>query len=64
MVPPTSLEYMPSGNIIKIRPGTFSDIFHALLSEQDAVLTSARVLLGPKSRRRLAPDGVIEDTEE
>src|SRR6266581_1538353 len=38
VVPPSSLEHVPSGDIIKIRPGPFVDIFHALLSEQEAVL--------------------------
>ena len=58
VVPPSSLEHVPSGDIIKIRPGPFVDIFHALLSEQEAVLASVRVLLGPTSKGRL------EDTEE
>lgn len=50
LVPLSSLKHMPSGNIIKIHPGAFSDIFHALLSEQDCVLALARVLLAPPSR--------------
>ena len=58
LVPPKYLERVPSSDIIKIRPGPFSDIFHALLSEQGAVLSSVRVLLAP--RRRLAPDAEAE----
>ena len=57
MVPLSSLEHVPSSDILKIRPGPFVDIFHALLSEQEAVLASARVLLGPTSKH-------IEDAEE
>ncbi len=64
MVPPSSIEHVPSSDIVKIQPGPFSDIFRTLLSEQDAVLTSAKVLLGPTSRRRLATDAAIENIEE
>ena len=56
MAPPSSLERTPLGDIIKICPGAFCDIFHALLSEWDAVLASARVLLGPASKHQLAED--------
>jgi hypothetical protein len=54
---------VPSSDVIKIRPGPYVNIFHALLSEQEAVLESVRVLES-MSRRRLANDAVIEDTEE
>ena len=63
MVPPSSLEHVPSSDIIKIQSGPFSDLFWALLSEQDAVLTSARVLLGPTCRRQLASDILTEEPE-
>jgi hypothetical protein len=63
VVPPSSLEHVPSSDVIKIRPGPYVNIFHALLSEQEAVLESVRVLES-MSRRRLANDAVIEDTEE
>lgn len=60
MVPADSLECMPLREIIKIQSGPFSDTFRALLSEQEAVLASARVLLGTTHRRQLASDVVIE----
>ena len=63
MVPPSSVEHVPSSDIIKIRSGPFSDIFHVLLSEQDAVLASATVL-GATSRHQLATDVAIEKVEE
>ena len=64
MVPPSAIEHVSSSNIIKIRPGPFSDTFRVLLSEQDAVLASARVLLGSASRRQRATDAAIEEVEE
>ena len=64
MVPLSSLERVPVNNIIRIRPGPFSDILHALLSELDAVLTSARVLLRPSCRRQLESDAVVDEAEE
>jgi hypothetical protein len=64
MVPPSAIEHVPSSDIIKIRPGPFSDIFRVMLSEQDAVLASARVLLGSASRCRRATDAAIEEVEE
>ena len=65
MVPADSLERVPLGEIIKIRSGPFSDIFHALLSERDAVLASTSLLLRTPYRHRLASDAVaIEGDEE
>lgn len=52
MVPPDSLERVPFSDIIKIRPGPYSDIFHTLLSEQGVVLSSVGDLLAPPGRRR------------
>ena len=60
LVPLSAIEHVPSSDIIKIRPGVFSDIFNALLSEQVAVLASAKVLL---DRRQLASDAVIEEAD-
>ena len=64
MVPPNSIEDMPSGDILKLRPGVFSDVFHALLSEQDSVLASVKVLLARTPGRRLVSDAVPEEAED
>lgn len=63
MVPPSSLEWVPLSDIIKIRSGALSDLFQALLSEQNAVLASARILLAPTRRRQLASDVFTEEPE-
>lgn len=63
MIPRSLLEHVPLSDIIKIRSGPFSDIFQALLSEQDAVLASARVLHGRTSRRHIASDVYTEAKE-
>ena len=64
MVPLSSIEHMPSIDIIKIRLGPFSDIFCKLLSERVTVLGSTKALLGTTCRRRHASDTVIEEAEE
>ena len=64
MVPPSSLEAGPSGDILKLRPGPFSDVFHALLSEQDSVLASVGVLLARTPGHGLGSDAVLEEAED
>jgi len=61
LIPQTSIKRAPSSDVIKIRPGPFSDIFCALLSEQANVLASARALLVPPRTRQLASDAIIEE---
>jgi len=63
MVPQSSIEHAPSSGIIKIRPGPYSDIFCALLSEQGTVISSARALLAPPRSRKLVSDATIEEGE-
>ena len=64
MVLPSAIEHVPSSDIIKIRPGPFSDIFRALLSEKDGVIASTKVLLASVSRRRRVSNAAIEEVEE
>jgi len=64
VVPPNSIEDMPSGDILKLQPGVFSDVVHALLSEQDSVLASVKVLLAHTPGCGLVSDAVPEEAED
>jgi len=55
---------MPSGDILKLRPGVFSDVVHTLLSEQDSVLASVKVLLAHTPGRGLVSDAVPKEAED
>lgn len=64
LVPLSSLEHVPSTDIIKIRPGPFGEIFQELISKQGAVIESVRALLGPARRRGLTSGAAIEEEAE
>lgn len=64
MVPPNSIEDMPLGDILKLQPGVFSNIFHVLLSEQDSVLASVKALLAHTPEHRPVSDAVPEEAED
>jgi hypothetical protein len=47
---------------VELQSGPFCDIFHALLSEDQAVLAAVRSLLRPSRRNRVAAD--VEEVED
>jgi hypothetical protein len=61
IIPQSSVRRSSSGRFVELQ-GTFCDIFHALLSEREAIITAVRGLMRPSRKRRLETQ-VIEDAE-
>jgi CelD/BcsL family acetyltransferase involved in cellulose biosynthesis len=62
LVPQNSVRRSSSGRFVELQSGPFCDIFHALLSEDQAVLAAVRSLLRPSRRNRVAAD--VEEVED
>ena len=60
-VPQSSIQPSSSGRFVELQSGIFCDIFHALLSEKDAVFAAVRGLLRPSHRNQTETDVYIEE---